>query len=161
GVPWRPARGRAAAAGSWRPRGWQAPADRLNTRHRARPASLMGVAALRELDAEDGLAGPRVGGDLAVVALDDDAAGDVKAQPGALAGFLGGVERLERPGQYLGRHSAAGVGDLDDNVPGDCSCRDAERSVGVHGVDGVVDDVRPRLVEVGRVRLDVRHAGAV
>jgi hypothetical protein len=96
-----------------------------------------------------------------VVALDDDAPRDVKAKPGALADVLGGVERLERPGQYLGGHPGAGVGDLDDDVPGVRSGRDAERPAGVHGVDGVVDDVRPHLVEVGWVRLDTRHAGAV
>jgi len=119
------------------------------------------IVAERELDAEDGLAGPRAGGDLAVVPLDDDAACDVKAKPGALADVLGGVERLERPGQYLGGHPGAGVGDLDDDVLGVRSGRDAERPAGVHGVDGVVDEVRPHLVEVGRVRLDARHAGAV
>src|SRR5690242_223422 len=64
------------------------------------PTSLAVAAAAREQDAEDGLAGPRVDGDLAVVAVDDDAACDVEAKPGAFADILGGVERLERPGRY-------------------------------------------------------------
>jgi hypothetical protein len=43
-------------------------------RLRGRPASLTVLAAARELDAEHGFAGPRLDGDLAVVAFDDDAA---------------------------------------------------------------------------------------
>jgi hypothetical protein len=38
------------------------------------PASLTVLAAARELDPEHGFAGPRLDGDLAVVAFDDDAA---------------------------------------------------------------------------------------
>ena len=78
-----------------------------------------------------------------------------------MADVFGGVERLKRTRLHLGRHPGAGVGDLDDDVPGAGPGRDTERSVRVHGIDGVLDDVRPYLVELDRVRLDLRHAGPV
>src|SRR4051794_17751166 len=64
-------------------------------------------------------------GPLAEDAFDDDFAADFahdpvadrKAQPGAYPNRLGGEERIENPGQDLGRNTDAGVPDLDGDPP--------------------------------------------
>jgi hypothetical protein len=70
----------------------------------------------RDADAQDRLAWSGVDGDRATVALHNDALGDVEAETGALAYVLRRVERLERTGRHLRRHTRTGVADLDDDV---------------------------------------------
>src|ERR671924_1602059 len=96
---------------------------------------LLGVAE-REHDLESRVARRRFDPDVAVVAPDDDAPGDVEAEPGALPDGLGGEERLEDPAADVVGYTGTGVGDLDDEpvvVVGTGPHR--ERAAAVHGID--------------------------
>src|SRR5450755_2335792 len=67
--------------------------------------------------AGDGGADPGLGVDLGVAAgSGDDAVERGEAEAGALALRLGGEERLEHPGDYVGGHAGAGVGDPQPGV---------------------------------------------
>ena len=93
-----------------------------------------------EADPGDGLVALADEVDGALVALDDDAAGDVEAEAGALADVLGRVERVERAGGDLGGRGPAPVSAI-STTTASSSARVVTRSVPapVHGVDGVVD----------------------
>ena len=54
--------------------------------------------------------------DLAAVAFDDDAPGDVEPEPRALADVLRREERLERPLLHVGGHAVTAVDDVDHDV---------------------------------------------
>src|SRR3954466_5539398 len=86
------------------------------------------------MHAQDRVLRSGLDGDLAVVALDHDAPGDVKAEAGALADILGRVEGLEGAGLHTGRHARAAVADVDDDVLGLDAGRDVQRSLPLHGV---------------------------
>ena len=91
-----------------------------------------------------------------MVLVDDDAPGDVQAQPGALADRFGGEEGFEDPRDVLGRDARAGVADLDLGGVVVPAGADGERARPVHRLDRVVDQVRPDLVELRAVH---RHVG--
>ena len=65
----------------------------------------------REVDGEHRPLPAIVGKDIATRLLDDAIDGG-KAEPGALANFLGGEEGLEDLGNDLDRDATAGIGDL-------------------------------------------------
>ena len=54
----------------------------------------------------------------------------------------------------------AGVGDLDDDRVAVGAGADRQRALAVHGVDGVVDEVGPDLVELAGVGVDLRAGRA-
>ena len=95
------------------------------------------------------------------MAFHDDASCDVESEAGAFANVFGGVEGLERASGNFRRHSRAGVDHLDDDIilfgPGG----ETERAGAAHGVEGVVDEVGPYLVELAGVGFDRWDAGAV
>src|ERR1039458_1640392 len=78
----------------------------------------------------------------------NDAVGDIEAQPAALAHVLGGEERLEDARLYLGRDAGSVVADLDHDVGAVASRLNSQLAFAVHGIDGVVYQVGPDLVEV-------------
>ena len=59
------------------------------------------------------------------------------------------------------RHARPGIADLDHEHVGFGSGRDAQGPGALHGVDRVVDQVRPDLVELARDRLDAGQVGFV
>src|SRR6478672_11008019 len=111
----------------------------------------------REAHAHAGVARPGLDLDRPAVAIDDDAVGDVEAQAGPAADVLGRVERLERSLLHLRAHARAGVTDLDDDGLSVETRRDGEGADAAHGVDGVVDEVGPDLVELARHPVDERY----
>src|SRR6266849_8454223 len=64
-----------------------------------------------------------------------DAPGNGETEAGA--GGLFGIERLEDPAQLLGRHSAAGIADGDDDLRLAEADRDAEAPASIHRLDAV------------------------
>src|SRR5919106_4007330 len=118
----------------------------------------------RQQHPEAGVAGR--GGDpqVAAVALDHDAPADVEAEAGALADRLGGVEGLEDVGQDRLGDARAGVGDLDDQAVAVAAGADGQPALAVHalhGVDGVLDQVGPDLVELAGVGRQQRQRPVV
>ena len=77
---------------------------------------------------------------------DDDAVGDVEAQPAPLAYLLGREERVEDAGLDLGRDSGAVVADLDHRILTLLPCANTQLTFAIHGVDGVVERIGPDLV---------------
>src|SRR3954447_7121299 len=102
---------------------------------------LAGRTVDRQADLERRPARTGVDADVAVVLLDDDAPGDVQAQPGALADVLGGEERLEDARAHVLGDARTAVGDLDDGVAAVAARADRQRPRAVtgrlHGADGV------------------------
>src|SRR6202044_2380432 len=85
------------------------------------------------------------------VFVDDDAPRDVETETGPFTERLGGEERLEYSRTDLFGHAGPRVPDGDREkvlVAPRADRQDARRA---HGADGVVDQVRPHLVEFGGV----------
>ena len=72
---------------------------------------------------------------------------------------LGGEEGVEDARPELGRDPGPVVHDLHLDVPPGRPRAQLDRALAAHGVDRVVDQVRPDLVELARVRLDARQIG--
>ena len=90
---------------------------------------------------------------------DDDPAGDVEPQARALARFLCREERVEDALRDLRRDARAVVLDFDADEVARARC--PERHPFRCDRKRVVDEVRPDLVELGRVRLDPRQRAVV
>ena len=95
--------------------------------------------------------------------VDDDVAADIQPQARARSGRLGGEERIEDPRLDLFGNAGTVVLDLDHH-PGFGGFRPYDQPpVGDfgHGVDGVVDQVGPYLVQFAPERLDPRQIAFV
>ena len=92
--------------------------------------------------------------DLAPVPLDDDPPGDVEPETRALADLLGREERLEGVGRDLLGHARARCRRSRRRRGARRRTRRSQGAGAVHGVDGVVDEVRPDLVELAGVGVD-------
>src|SRR3712207_6817638 len=100
--------------------------------------------------------------DLAAMPPDHDAPGDVEAEPGAPADLLRREERLEDAGPDLARHPGPRVADLDHHaVIAHAPGPHREGAAATHGIDGVVDEVGPHLVELCRIGDERREAAVV
>ncbi len=88
--------------------------------------------------------------------LHNEVAADIQSQSRAFSGGLGGEEGIEDLRLVLLRDAGTVVLDLDDDPRAVSMRSQYQRALTVHGVDGVVDDVRPYLVQLARVRLNYR-----
>src|SRR4029453_17353571 len=88
---------------------------------------------------------------ITVVLVDDDPVRDVETETGALADGFRGEERLEDAGPDVGRGAGGGVFDLDHEAVRVAGGAQGESATARHGVERVVDEVRPDLVQFGRV----------
>src|ERR1700716_516899 len=132
----------------------------------ARSAALLGwLRGGRLIDGEQrldaGVARLRLHADVAVVATDDDAIADVQTEAGAVANVLGREERFEDAPLQLGRNSGPGVADLDKDPIVFSGGPNSQRPFPIHGVDGVVDQVGPHLVQLARLGADLGEAPVV
>src|SRR5690606_31260508 len=97
-------------------------------------------------------------GDVAAVPVDHDPVAHVQPEAGAVPDRLRGEERLEDPAAHVGWDARPGVADLDEHaLVVDAAGAHGEGAAAAHGVDRVVDDVGPDLVELGRVGRDLRQ----
>ena len=71
----------------------------------------------------------------------------VKAEASAFANSLGGKERFEDMRLYLGRNSRSVVGDFNYHTVVFAIRSDSKPALASHSIDGVVDDIRPNLIE--------------
>ena len=101
------------------------------------------------------LAGLGLDAEIAVVTADHDPVADVQAQSRALPDLLGREERIEDAALEFGRDSRSGVTDLDQHTIPVPAGADGQRALAVHGIDGVVDDVGPYLVELAALGADL------
>ena len=108
---------------------------------------LWGWRLQRQQDDEPGVAGLGLHPQIAVVLLDDDPAGQIQPEPGALAERLGGEERVEDAADDVLGDARSVVADLDADHLFVLALRaHRQRAVAVHRLDRVVDDVGPHLV---------------
>ena len=89
-----------------------------------------------------------------------DPAHRFETQPGSLPHSLGGEERLENMVLHFRRDARSIVGDFDQQAIDLARRADTQLALSLHGVDGVVDQVGPDLVQVAAARADLRQ-GAV
>src|SRR5690606_39644055 len=81
------------------------------------------------------------------VALRDDLLGQVEPQPRALTDPLGRPERFEEMRLLLLRNTRAVVRDFDPDLSVVSEGGKRQHAAVCHGIDGVVDEVRPDLAE--------------
>src|SRR5881397_3367156 len=93
---------------------------------------------------------------MAAVLGHHDVVDDVQAKTRAYAWRLGCIERIEDTLPALWRYTRSRVLDLDEHALLLGQRPDSEHSLPFHGVDCVVDEVCPYLVELAAVRLDER-----
>src|SRR5437763_15312742 len=115
----------------------------------------------RQQHLEAGVARLRLHADVAVVATDDDAIADVETEAGAVADILGREEGLEDAPLQFGRDSRSRVADLDEDAVAFPGGPHGQRALAAHGVDGVVDEVGPDLIQLARLRADLGKAAVV
>ena len=112
----------------------------------------------RKRDAKLGSARARLDLDLAVVVA-DQAPDDVEAQAGALPDRLGGEERIEDALADLGRDAGSVVDDADDDALPLAVRRHLDAAGIRDGIERVVDQVRPDLVELADEAANAREVG--
>src|SRR6266851_2362349 len=120
-----------------------------------------------QMDDEVGVA--RFGGEVnGAPVLLDDAVNDPKSKSRTDAYGLRGVERVEDVGLDIVRNAAAVIGDANAEVrarlirTGDRflrPCAHSDAAALGYGVDGVVEQVGPYLVQTGRLRMQQRQIG--
>ena len=93
------------------------------------------------------VAGFRADLDIAPVLLHDSLNG-VEAEPGAFADSFGGEERFEDVRLHVGRNSRAVIGDLHHNAIVLAIGSNSKLAFAAHGVNGVVDEVGPNLIQL-------------
>jgi hypothetical protein len=127
-----------------------------------RPATVRLQLVERQADAEAGVAGLGADAEVAAV-LADDAHGVVEAEAEALAGRLGGEERLEDAVLQLGRNAGAGVPDFhQQHVAFKAAGCGAEGSALVaERVERVFNERGPDLVQLAAVGADAGQVGLV
>ncbi len=110
----------------------------------------------RQRDAKLRAARLRLDRDLAVVVLDEPA-DDVEAEARTLPRRLGREERIEDPVADLGGNAGSVVGDPHDDRAGLAPGRDLDPARLGDGVERVVDQVPPDLVELAGEPADARE----
>ena len=89
--------------------------------------------------------------------VDNNVVGGVQTESGTLARRLCGIERLEDSLLDAGRNARAIVDDFDYNVIFARISFQSDHTVSIHGIDSIIDDIRPYLVELAGIRLDARQ----
>src|SRR5262249_39754414 len=91
--------------------------------------------------------------------IDHDVVGYVEAEPGANSLRLRREEWLEDARRDLRRNARAAVGDPYFHGVAEAAGAHFEHALAVHGLDRVVDDVRPDLVQLPAECLDAGQVG--
>ena len=92
-----------------------------------------------------------------MVAVGDNIMGNMQTQACALPGCFCGKERLEDTRLNIGWNSGSIIRDLNNDMLIFLGCFDSDLTFAMHRVHGVVDDVRPYLVELAGIRFDAGH----
>ena len=77
----------------------------------------------------------------------DDALNRVEAEARAFADSLGGKERFEDMRLHFRRNSRSIIGDLNYDTIVLAIRSDLKLALAFHRIDGIVDDIRPNLIE--------------
>jgi len=87
--------------------------------------------------------------------------GNIEAQARPLADRLGGEERLKQPRLNLRRDTRTAVSELDQRVVALTARGNDKVATALHGVDRIVDNIGPYLIELAAVRLKTGQASIV
>lgn len=112
---------------------------------------LCGPFPQRKAYLETSVAGPGLHLQVSVVAVHHDPPADVESEAGSLADGFGGEKRFEDSPGGFGWDTGSGVTDLDHGELTVAGGAHSEGALPVHGVDGIIDEVGPHLVELGGV----------
>src|SRR5262245_34555648 len=93
--------------------------------------------------------------------LGSDAPGSVEPEAGSLALRVRTEERLANARQGLGRNAAAVVADGDNGLALFAGSLNRDRARAVRRIHGIVQDVRPYLIEAAAQRADRRQAAVI
>ena len=72
----------------------------------------------------------------------------VEPEASPFADSLGGKERFEDMRLYLGRNSRSVIGDFNYDTIVFAIRSDSKPALASHSIDGIVDDIRPNLIEL-------------
>ena len=114
----------------------------------------------RKPDAEAGVAGlgPQLDGP---VVLANDAHNGIEAEAGPFANLFGGEKGVEDAGLNFGGNAGTIIFNFDDGIVEFARRVDSEFAFAIHGVDGIVNEVGPDLIEFATIATDARQVGSV
>lgn len=84
----------------------------------------------------------------------DDIVGDIQSQPGTFTKGFGGEKRTKKPWLDLRRDPRAGVDNLHNDPGAILRSTQSEYTATIHGIDGVVNEIAPHLVQLAAVGLE-------
>ena len=91
----------------------------------------------------------------------DDPPHNIQPEPSPLAYLFRRKEGIEDTSTQLGRNPSSLVDDLNQHSVLLMSCPNAKLSMPVHGVNRIVNQVRPYLIELASLSQDTRQLGIV
>src|SRR6516225_11057073 len=103
------------------------------------------------------LTGLRFEFDLAVVPICNNPVTDQQPQPRPGANTLGREERFKYPRLDLGRDSSPIVHNFHNQLIIFDRSADADLAAAIHGIDRIIDEIRPHLVKFAAVSHDARR----
>ena len=89
--------------------------------------------------------------------IDDHASRNVEAEPDSGSHIFGREERLEHALTQLRRNARAIIAEFGDDLSILYAGPNRDDAARRHGIDGVVDQVGPHLIEITRIGTDTRH----
>ena len=108
-----------------------------------------------------GFPGARLKLDFTTVTVSNDAVADDQAQAGARANRFGGEERLEDAGLDFRRNAGPIIDDFHHQLIPFDEGADADLAGPINGIDGIVDEVGPDLVEFAAMGQDARRGAVI
>src|SRR5580700_7822560 len=91
----------------------------------------------------------------------DDAHDGVEAETGAFANFFCGEKGVEDAGLNFGGNAGTVIANFDDGIVEFARGVDSEFTFAIHGIDGVVNEVGPDLIEFAAIATNARQVGSV
>src|SRR2546425_8484284 len=110
-----------------------------------------------EPDLETGFAGARFKFNFAAMTVANNAVANDQAKAGPCADRFGGEEWLEHARLDVRRNARTVVHDFDDQLVVFQACADTDFAGALYGVDRVIDQVGPHLIEFAAVSHNTRH----
>src|ERR1700693_692975 len=85
----------------------------------------------------------------------------IEAEAGPFANLFGGEKGVEDAGLNFGGNAGTVISDFDDGIVEFARGVDSEFAFAIHGIDGIVNEVGPDLIEFATITADARQVGSV
>src|SRR5580692_1939221 len=85
----------------------------------------------------------------------------IEAEAGPFANLFGGEKGVEDAGLNFGGNAETVIANFDDSIVEFARGVDSEFAFAIHGIDGIVNEVGPDLIEFATIATDARQVGSV